>query len=93
MAFAFSLGENVAALVAGGLAVAGLAIFQNQKPKLCSQCQGQGGFKCFVCDGKGKVQVGKTTSRKFEKCKGCLGRGKMLCRKCSGSGYSRNYIG
>ncbi|GJD09390.1 hypothetical protein Gasu2_36460 [Galdieria sulphuraria] len=59
------------------------------KLELCDICAGQGGAQCFVCKGKGFINLDDQGPKK---CKACMGRGKLLCRRCRGTGYSKMWF-
>lgn len=89
-------------LIVGGAvaSVVGTALFNGlkQQPKICSQCQGTGGVKCFACDGTGimddvplelvssNMKLGKKLAD-LRRCRACKGCGMLLCKRCRGSGY------
>lgn len=87
-------------LVGGAIASAVSAAFVNgikQEPSVCSCCAGNGGIKCFACEGAGRLTPVKMEdsnkrdalgrSRNRLECRACKGAGLLFCKQCNGTGY------
>eukprot|EP01023_Acetabularia_acetabulum_P000576 TRINITY_DN1023_c0_g1_i1.p3 TRINITY_DN1023_c0_g1~~TRINITY_DN1023_c0_g1_i1.p3 ORF type:complete len:145 (-),score=13.96 TRINITY_DN1023_c0_g1_i1:286-696(-) len=92
---------NTQDILVGGFLVAALAgaLYNGLKkePKICDLCSGNGGIKCFACDGSGKWDSVSSQnppkdpfgrSANLRECRACKGSGLILCKQCSGTGYT-----
>jgi DnaJ-class molecular chaperone len=64
----------------------------------CWGCEGEGTFKCPVCEGLGKVEDDESfpaagQAVELVDCGGCGGNGQMKCAKCGGRGEVPPYDG
>ena len=71
------------------------------EPEICEGCAGQGGVKCFACEGSGRMEALAEPSQQQRKrdiigrqqnassCRVCKGSGLILCKRCGGSGYQK----
>lgn len=72
------------------------------EPEICEGCAGNGGVKCFACDGTGRMELqnraelGDARKRDIvgrpknpNQCTVCKGPGLILCGRCQGSGYQK----
>ncbi len=71
------------------------------EPEICEGCAGQGGVKCFACEGSGRMEALAQQSQQQRKrdiigrqqnassCRVCKGSGLILCKRCGGSGYQK----
>ena len=57
-----------------------------REPALCDLCAGNGGIRCLICGGSGKLVGGVGVNKKNE-CRACIGTGLVPCSKCRGKGF------
>lgn len=82
-------------------AAVGAALYSGLKrePVPCDLCAGNGGIRCFACQGGSALGLSDQTmlsstsqprsrgSSKAATCRVCKGTGLVMCSKCKGSGY------
>lgn len=99
-------GDSMQDVLIGGAIVSAVsaALLNGTKgePEICEGCAGQGGVKCFACEGSGRMeyenrdQMSRARKRDIvgraenvNACKVCTGSGLILCKRCQGRGYQK----
>lgn len=97
-----SFQETLVGIAVCSAVAASIYLGTKGEPVVCTLCQGNGGARCFGCEGAGTMEAKpkdfRGRSRDFtgrqddlQKCNVCRGSGMVLCRQCGGTGFMKRF--